>query len=147
MLILSAALVARQTSGSTKKVLVLYWYNKDYSWNVSFDQTFQDALRSDRSLNVEYYADYLETDRFPGRQQSAALHDFLRRKYSDRQIDVLVASSDTSLEFLLSYRDLFPRSPIVFVATQRPADDQISAHRMTGIINVNTYKDTLDLAL
>jgi len=133
---------------ASRKVLVLYWYNKDYSWNVAFDQSFKDVLRSDKSLNVDYYAEYLETDRFPEGEQSAALHDYLQRKYRDHQIDLIVATSDASLDFLLRYRkDLFPDSPIIFVATQRPGSQLLASHPVTGILNVNTYKPTLDLAL
>src|SRR5262245_28924013 len=110
-----------------KHVLVLYWYDKDYSWNVSFDQTFQDALRS-AGTPTEYYAEYLESNRFPEARQRELLHSYLRQKYGDLKLDALVANSDASLDFLLKYRrDLFPNTPIVFVATRHPSTEQLAA--------------------
>src|SRR5215203_6126933 len=71
---------------------------------------------------VELYPEYLDTTRFPGERQTELLHDYLLEKYSGKQIDVVVATPDPALSFLLKYRtDLFPTSPIVFVAVQRPS--------------------------
>jgi signal transduction histidine kinase len=138
-----------QQSAAPKRVLVLYWYNKDFPGNVLFDQSFQAALRSSPSRTVEYYPEYLESNRFPTEAHSLALSDYLRQKYAERPIDVVVAVTDASLDFLLKYRnDLFPRSPIVFVAAKRLTTEQLaSGPGLTGIFPVSTHKETLDLAL
>ena len=138
-----------QHSGEPKRVLVLYWYNKDHFWNVGFDQGFQAAVQSAAGGTVEYYSEYLESNRFPGENQSLLLRNYLRQKYADRTIHVLVASSDASLDFLFKYRnDLFPHTPIVFVAVRHPTtEDLAAAPGATGIININAYRKTLDLAL
>jgi len=144
-----AAVASAEGSSSPKRVVVLYWYDKDYPWNVMFDQSFQAALHSAASRPVEYYAEYLETNRFPAEKSSQLLHDYLREKYSDRKIDAVVATSDVSLDFLTKYRaDLFTTAPIVFVATKQPPPDSLARDPgMTGIISINAYKKTLDLAL
>ena len=144
-----ASSVRAQPKAATKKVVVLYWYNKDYSWNVSFDQTFQDTLRAYPAANIEYYAEYLESDRFPEEKQSALLHRYLRQKYGDRIIDAVVATSDATLDFLLKHRtDLFAKSPIVFVAARNPTEERLaSGPGMTGILNMSTHEKTLNLAL
>ena len=96
---------------------MLYWYDKVYQGQVLWDQNFQAFLPD----NLEYYPEYLEANRFPGENQSQALHDYLLKKYSDRSIDVVVANSEASLNFLLKYRnDLFPHVPIVFYCASRP---------------------------
>ena len=134
---------------SVKRVLVLDWYNKDTAWNVSFERSFKAVLQSAPDRTVEYYNEYLETNRFPGEHQSQLLRDYLRQKYADRAIDVLVANSDTPMDFLLKYRnELFPHAPIVFVAARRPTGEELAdPSGITGILNINTYKETLDLAL
>jgi PAS domain S-box-containing protein len=143
----SVALAEQSTA--PKRVLVLHWYNKDAPWNVAFDQGFKTALQSARAQTVEYYTEYLETNRFPGEYQSLLLRDYLRQKYADLTIDMVVANSDTSLDFLLKYRDsLFPRTPIIFVAARRPGGEELAAGPgLTGIVNINTHRRTLDLAL
>jgi PAS domain S-box-containing protein len=138
-----------QQSAAPKRVLVLHWYDKDHFWNVNFDRGFQAALRTASAETVEYYPEYLESNRFPGENQSRLLRDYLQQKYADRNIDVVVANSDTSLEFLFKYRDdLFSNIPIVFVATRNPTTEELAAGPgITGIINLNTYRETFDLAL
>jgi signal transduction histidine kinase len=129
--------------------LVLDWYGKDHIWNVNFDASFQAALNSSAPGSVEIYTEYLETNRFPGENQALLLRDYLVRKYADRTIDVVVANSDASLDFLLKYRhDLFPQAPIVFVAIRHPTNEELaSGPGLTGVINLNTYRQTLELAL
>jgi len=145
---LSAYPASAQPSSHLKRVLVLYWYNKDHPWNVGFDQSFQHALQASVDPSVEYYPEYLETNRFPGEQQALLLRDYLKAKYADRPIDIVVANSDYSLNFLLKYREeLFTDSPVVFVATKSPPNEQLEGARLTGILNINAYKENLDLAL
>ena len=138
-----------QQSVDPKRVLVLYWYNKDFLWNVEFDRSFKFRLDSAPSGSIEYYQEYLETDRFPGEPQARLLRDYLRKKYADHPVDVVVASSDASLEFLRRDRSgLFPGVPIVFVATQYPTTAEITTEPgLTGIINISTHRRTVDLAL
>jgi PAS domain S-box-containing protein len=149
VVVLLAPSVARaQQSAAPKRVLALYWYNKDFPINVRFDKGFQAALQSAPAGTVEYYPEYLESDRFPGENQYLLLHDYLRRKYADLAIDVVVASGYPSLHFLLKHRDdLFPHTPIVFV-TGRPTTGELAgALGVTGIICYTTHRKTLDLAL
>src|SRR5262249_25451208 len=75
--------------------------------------------------------------------------DYLRDKYADRKIDVVVADPEPSLEFLLKYRkDLFPTCPIVFIGITRPPAATLAAGPgLTGILRANTQRKTLDLAL
>ena len=131
-----------------KRILALYWYNKDFPSNGPFDRSLQAVLKSAPAGSIEYYTEYLESDRFPGENQSEALRDYLRQKYASRFIDVVVAVSDVPLDFLLKYRDsLFPKTPIVFIAIKRPATNETSGPGLTGIVLGGGYKKTLDLAL
>src|SRR5262249_31340525 len=106
-------------------------------------------LRSAPPNSVEYYSEYLESNRFPGRNQVRLLHEYLRQKYEGRAIDLVVAASDASLDFLSNYRtDLFPDSPIVFIATRYPTThERASGAGLTGIVNLSAHEKTLDLAL
>ena len=129
-----------------KRVLVLYWYGKDFPSNVEFDRGVQAAFRTAR---IEYYAEYFEPNRFPGEVQAAAFRDYLRRKYSERKIDVVIAMSAVSADFLLKYRnDLFPDAPIVLHTVSR---DQLNARAAgidsTGVVLDNIYARTVETAL
>jgi signal transduction histidine kinase len=140
--------VCAKSSNVPKRVLVLYWYNKDYLGNILFDQAFQAALQSQHP-QVEYYPEYLETNRFAGEALSRQLADYLRQKYANHRIDVVVAVSDAALDFLLQHRsDLFTEIPLVFTAIRRLSNEQINnAPGMTGIVPANTHRQTVELAL
>ncbi|HKE56118.1 MAG TPA: hypothetical protein VKB46_05430, partial [Pyrinomonadaceae bacterium] len=132
-----------------KRVLVLYWDNKDYPGNIRFDESFKSELRAERLENIEYYPEYFEFSRFPQENHAQAFRDYLREKYAGRPIDVVVATADAPLNFLLSYRaDLFPDSPIVFVANNPPDPNTLAAGPgITGINYKSTSRGTLELAL
>jgi PAS domain S-box-containing protein len=148
VVLLSYQVAPVKAAAAAKRVLVLYWYNKDFSSNVIFDRSFQTVLKSAPAGSIEYYTEYVESNRFPGENQSEALRDYLRQKYASRTIDVVVAVSDVPLEFLLKYRDnLFTQTPIVFVAIERPATNEPFGPGLTGIVLGSGYKKTLDLAL
>ena len=143
------SVVRAQQSSSLKRVLVLYWYDKDFHSNARFEGAFKTALRSAPAGTVEYYPEYLESNRFPGENQSLLLRDYLRQKYADRTIDVVIATADASLDFLLKHRaNLFPRTPIVFTAVKSPTAEQVAAGSgLTGFLSPNTHGKTIDLAL
>jgi PAS domain S-box-containing protein len=76
------------------------------------------------------------------------LRDYLRQKYAGRRIDVVVANSDASLEFLLKYRDsLFTNIPIVFVTTRSPSEEERSALGLAGLTTLTDHRRTVELAL
>jgi PAS domain S-box-containing protein len=142
------AVLSSQPAAEAKRVVVLYWYNKDYPVNVIFDQSFRDALRS-KGGDVEYYPEYLESNRFPGPIKARALRDYLRRKYADVPIDVVVASDYVPREFLRENRDdLFAGVPLVFVGGDVLPDNVLkSGPGITGIVLYDALKKNLDMAL
>ena len=151
LLLLLVTLLAPVASAQDvrKRVLVLYWESKDFVGNISFDKGFQTGLYADPSSQWELFSEYLDTTRFPGERQSELLHDYLREKYKNQKIDVVVATPDPALNFLLRYRtDLFPESPIIFIAVDRPPQAvRAAGPGLTGIVRANTHRKTLDLAL
>lgn len=138
-----------QQAAAPKRILVLYWDNREHPADDLFSKNFQSVLESAPAGTVEYYSEYLESNRFPGENQSLLVRNYLRQKYADRTIDVVVAAADVPLSFLLKYRDtLFTNAAIVFIAARRPDAQQLAiGPGITGIIYHNAYKETLDLAL
>jgi len=138
-----------QQTAAPKHVLILYWDDRDQPANVDFDVEFHAALRLAAVGPIEYYTEYLESNRFPGENQSLLLRDYMQEKYANRTIDVIVTNASASLDFLLKYRgELFPHTPIVFAATTLPSTAQLaSGAGATGIVYVNSYWRTLELAL
>jgi PAS domain S-box-containing protein len=133
---------------NTRRVLALYWYPSDHPVSVTFDRQFETALKQQSGNTVERYAEYFESTRFPGEVQARVMRDYLRQKYADRKIDVLMAWGAVPLEFLLKYRsDLFPDAPIVFYVGTLEAAKGYSEKALTGVTNPDAYEKTFELAL
>ena len=130
-------------------VLAVFWSSEDDPVNQVHDAGIREGLGSRPDAPIDYHAEYLESDRFPGEEASLAFRDYLHRKYRDRRIDVVIAVTDVALEFMLRYRgELFPDAPIVFFGSK--AVDPNSSHDgagLTGIVVSGVYRETLQLAL
>ena len=112
------------------------------------DAAIRDVLVSGPEIPIDYYAEYLEADRF-GQQASAALAEYIRRKYQRRRIDLVIAMTNDSLQFVLDHRDeLFPDVPIVFAGIAVPDESVRRAGAGIAVIRVGSaYVETLKLAL
>jgi len=145
---LAAPLIHAQAT-APKRLVVLYWDNKEFPGNARFEESLKAQLQLDRRQDIEYFPEYLEASRFPDQNTAVSFRNLLQAKYANRNVDVVVASADAPLRFLLEYRSqLFPNSPIVFVANDPPdADALASGAGMTGIHYKNAYRETVDLAL
>ena len=138
-----------QSAPRTKRVLVLYWYDRSFSSTSRWEDTFETALQAGSKDPIEYYPEFLQSNKFPGEQQSQALHDYLKQKYASRPIDVVVAQLEAPLDFLLKYRnDLFPKVPIVFYTQSLPRPEDLAANPdLTGLVAFGNYRKSIDLAL
>ena len=72
-------------------VLVMHWYDRGDLLNDQFDSTLHAALQSSAPEGVEYYSEYLETNKFPGEDQARLLSEYLRQKYAGRRLDVIIS--------------------------------------------------------
>jgi signal transduction histidine kinase len=141
--------LSRAQETAPKRLVVLYWDNKEFPGNARFEMSLKAQLQLDRRQDIEYFPEYFEASRFPDQNTAVSFRNYLQTKYARRTVDVVVASADAPLKFLLEYRtELFPNSPIVFVANDPPASDTLtSGAGMTGVRYKNAYRETVNLAL
>jgi hypothetical protein len=133
-----------QETAKPKGVLALYWGGRDTPTNAIFDKSIQAAFRSAPAGSIEYYAEYLEEDRFT----SEKMRDFLRQKYGDDRIGAIITLSKPTLNFLLKYRgDLFPNTPIVFHAGTRADVETRDEVNGVPVFVDGQFRNTIDLAL
>ena len=87
-------------------------------------------LARSSDVPIDYFAEYLESDLFPGEEASLAFRDYLRRKYQGRTIDVVIAMTDTSLRFVLDHRGrAVSRCASHFLRARRPGRDHPQRRR------------------
>ena len=92
--------VCAQTT-TPKRIVVLYWDNKDFPGNARFEESFKTRLQLNQRQDVEYFPEYFELSRFPEEKHILSFRDYLEAKYANRTVDVVVASADGPLNFLL----------------------------------------------
>jgi signal transduction histidine kinase len=132
-----------------KTVLTVQWSSKDFPTNPIVDGAIRQVLSSRSNVLIDYYAEYLESDRFPAAEAAAALRDYIRAKYRGRQIDLVIAISEPALQFVLRHRhELFPNAPVVFTGTTAPPPRVRSEGAgLTGVLSDVAFRETLELAL
>src|SRR5262245_48688849 len=86
-----------------RTVLAVHWSYEDYPSNPVVDGAIRQVLHARDEAPVDYFAEYLESDRFSAADATLAFRDYLQRKYHGRRIDVVVAITDPALQFVLKH--------------------------------------------
>jgi PAS domain S-box-containing protein len=139
----------------TKRVLILYSFDKEEDFFYQFDRTLRFSLESKSSDRVEFYTEYLDLVRFPGARHEEILYKLLKLKLSEQKPDLIIPVSYPALNFLLETgKDLFPETPIVFSCVGDSLGENLKIaiaragrHNVSGILLGNQQGDTLKLAL
>jgi len=132
---------------SAKRILLLHQNGIAEPIHARFDVAFVEALRSagSPSIPIDLYEETIETRRFPGSEQSWLAREYLKRKYADRTIDVIVTLGSVPLTFARLNRDLFGTPSIVALVT--PSGQLDPGDNVTGLQGGFWIDGTIDLAL
>ena len=142
--------VSSRPSGRTKLVVVLYpeAYNGSPG-SALVDQGIRSAFSHGSREQIEVHNEYLEVSRFANAAYQQDLADFLRRKYADRKVDLVIAGLSSALDFAIRYRErVFANVPIVFVAVdEQEVKKRTLAPDIIGAPIRMDLDDSLELAL
>jgi len=134
-----------QTPPTWRIVLIRSW-DSLYPVNVVREAAMREAIVENSPRVVDFFPEELDPLRF----EADLERDFvalLERKYSDTDIDVVIASGIEPLEFAVRHRDkIWPGAAIVFNGVYEGALDGWKAPaRTTGITAALDVQGTLDL--
>jgi signal transduction histidine kinase len=134
---------------SRRTVLAIHWGAEDSPITPIVNEGILQGLRSDPGVQIDYFVEHLETGGFSADVASRALADYIRQKYKDRRIDVVIAIADPPLRFVLEHRDdVFPGVPIVYSGVAFPGNGRGGAVRgLTAVLRGVAYAETLKMAL
>ena len=141
--------IASAQPESHKTVLTIHSGTEDFFTNPVLDAGIRETLGSRPDLAIDYFAEYLEAERFGAKEASAALADYISRKYQGKRIDVVIAMTSQSVRFALDHRaELFANAPIVSVGLDAPDESVRRAGPGIAALTVGVaHARTLDLAL
>lgn len=131
------------------QVLVVFDEDKDLPGLAVINRNIQQVLRAEFQEPVEFYSESLNISQFLGPDHEDVLRDYFRRKYQGRQVDLIIAVMEPSLDFLLRHADvLFPGVPIVFCGANPGDVEGLSLpDNVTGVLVKRNFAPTLEIAL
>jgi PAS domain S-box-containing protein len=123
MLVVMTAMVtiAAPAAGQpAKAMLVIHTYGHNTPARFVFDAAFARFVREAADLKVDLYVETLDVNRFADEAQTERTRTYLRARYADKKIAVVVAVYDRALRFLLGGDPLFPGVPLAALLTGYP---------------------------
>jgi signal transduction histidine kinase len=132
-----------------RSVLILDQSDAHSGWYTAFSSAFRSTLNAAASgAPISIYAEHLDLSRFRSAQQEDVLRIYLRDKFRQRPIGVVVAQGSSSLEFVVRSRaELWSGGPVVFAGV-----DEETAARLrfpsdiTGTIYQLPFRNTVTAA-
>lgn len=147
--------VALSLSGGTaraqdrpQRVLILHAFNFNFPANTLTSDAFRERLLEVAPKRVEIEADFLDLARRPDAAHASSMANFLREKYANLSMDVVVMIGPMGAPFLLKYRDMIaPGVPVVLSDITRATYESLHAPPdVTAVITEYDVEKTLDLA-
>src|SRR4029079_14472532 len=129
----------------TKQVLVLNSTRSDDQFSVVWARELPKMLAEGLGERVDFYAEYFDFVRFPRPEYESAYLDFLRLKYADKRLDLLILIGDVVIDFMSRNRNVLLRGTTAEVYTLTPPGSHFA--NSTGLINPLHFSGSLDLAL
>jgi PAS domain S-box-containing protein len=129
-------------------VLALYGSRPDLPANIIVDEIIRSTLERELGPRLDFYAEFLDTARWPEGEVQIAVHDFLRRRYAKRKLSVIIAVARPAINFMRIYGDeLFPGVPIVAYGDSDALRDWEPGRPITGTLAEIDLSKTVELIL
>jgi signal transduction histidine kinase len=129
----------------TRTVLVLDQSIPHTAWVGEFFRAFQSTVKTDPGPLINIYSERLEYSHFKGPEYNQLLHTFIKAKYREKPIGVVVAIGRDTLAFAIEVRrDLGSQVPIVFADIDDRARAQLKLPAdVTGTTVLQTVRDAV----
>ena len=140
-----APLASAQDANRSKQVLVLNSARQNEQFYVVSEREMPRLLTEGLGDGVDFYTEYFDVGRFPHPDYETVYLDFLRRKYKERRLDLLLVMGDPAADFVSRNRDvLFSGTPVVFYTLSPPPNPIANS---TGLLNKLQFGPSIELAL
>ncbi|MEE8399565.1 MAG: hypothetical protein V3S89_11215, partial [Desulfobacterales bacterium] len=142
------ATVAHARHESTRKVLILNSYHKEFKWTDAQVSAAKDVL-SEGIDHLELFVEYMDTKRIYNEEYLEHLFHIYRLKYKEIQLDAIITTDDNALWFVAKYhKEVFGEAPVSFCGiNDYKASFLEDRSQFTGLVEVLDIKPTIDLAL
>ena len=136
---------SRNSPNNKQVVLHLYSYNEQIEWERRQMESIRESLESDRLLS--FRSINLNSNELHSQADfTAVVSNLIRTDYISRFPDLVIASGNEALDFVLSnYYLLFPHTPVVFFGVQGFNESMLYGleSKVTGIIEAISFYETV----
>jgi signal transduction histidine kinase len=115
-----------------RSVLVLDQSSAGLPFNAAVTSAIRSTINAGTKSPISFYSEHLDANRFFGPEYENEFVQFLKAKYRERHIDVVIVFGVSALDFIARRREqLWPSVPVVFAAI-----DEVTMSRRTLPNNV-----------
>jgi len=144
---LLATSVSASQIQDNKHILFINSYHQRMPWVKDIVQGVEDVLLPEEN-NYTIHIENMDSKEFHSESYFAVFKEYLRVKYEDTDISLILSSDNNAYDFLLQHRDqLFPDVPVFFCGVNNFDNSQIAGKKnITGAVEVFSADTTLTLA-
>lgn len=130
------------SQSSSYKVLFLNSYNIGYAWSDSIVKGVKTSLKQ---KDIQLFIECLDAKRF-GQEKFDVFSGYLRNKYQNQKFDVVIASDNDALDFVIKKGEsLFPQIPVVFCGITNRDDYKLDGTHFYGFTESNDPHETISV--
>lgn len=112
-LLLTTSMPVGSASDPVVNILVLHSYNIDFSWTEDQHNAFISELQNS-GIPYRLSVEIMDTKKYSNKIDSASFYSQITQKHQNKDYDLIYATDNDALNFLLQYKALiFPNVPVV----------------------------------
>jgi signal transduction histidine kinase/ActR/RegA family two-component response regulator len=124
-------------------ILLINSYHEGLSWSDDVIEGFEKQLSKEITKDYDLFIEYLDAKRYSSFDHDEVYFEYLKAKYANQAIDLIVANDDKAYNFLVDFKDkLFGNCPVVFTGLNAYHD---YPKGYTGLNEKIDFKANLDL--
>jgi len=132
-----------------KSILIVHSYNEGTSWT-SEQNTGIISTLSKSNDNLDINVEYMDWKNYPTQENLDSFYNHLKIKYSDKKLDLVIATDDAAMTFVLEHRKvLFSDAPVVFSGINQEKVEELKKvySNFTGVVEEIDPTETVRMAL
>jgi signal transduction histidine kinase len=132
-----------------KKVLMVFNESRDLPGIAMLEKAVRAELDKQSSNRIEFFAESLDVSHFSGPRQSRVFRDFLQRKYSRQNVDLVLAFMGRDFDLASELpASVCSNAPVIFVGvSELELPDELVKRGFSGIVQRIDVEGTLHLIL
>ena len=96
-------------------VLILHSYNSGLSWTDGINKGIFESFENEYYRTIDLRCEFMDSKHFESNDYFQNIKSYLKYKYSNIPIDLIICSDNPAFDFLsLYHRELFGNTPVVF---------------------------------